>query len=66
MEVATKGTPYPMGVKKPLIDLCLTRWATRHDNYSRFYNAFVFIVKSLEVIALGLHTEDYNADVTTG
>jgi hypothetical protein len=65
VEVATKGA-HPMGLRKPLIDLCRTRWAARHDAYSHFYNAFVFIVKALEVIALGLHTEDYSTEVTTG
>ena len=67
VEVATKGAQDPLGLKKkPLIDLCRTRWAARHAAYSHFYNAFIFIVKSLEVIGLGLHKEEYSNDVTTG
>ncbi|CAM4507443.1 unnamed protein product [Leuciscus chuanchicus] len=65
MEVVHKDA-HSMGQRKPLIDICRTRWAERHDAYSHFYSAFVFIVKALEVIALGLHTEEYSQDVTTG
>ena len=64
-EVATKGG-HPLGLRKPLIDVCRTRWAARHDAYSHFYSSFIYIVKALEVIALGLHKEDYSSDVTTG
>lgn len=66
VEVATKGTSHPMGQRKPLVDLCRVRWAARHDAYSHFYSSFIFIVRSLEVIALGLHTNDYRTDVTSG
>ncbi|CAM4713081.1 unnamed protein product [Leuciscus chuanchicus] len=65
MEVVHKDA-HSMGQRKPLIDICRTRWAERHDAYSHFYSAFVFIVKALEVIALGLHTEEWSQDVTTG
>ena len=64
-EVAKKDG-HPAGLQKTLIDVCRTRWAARHDAYSHFYNAFVFIVKALEVIAFGLHKELYSRDVTTG
>ena len=64
-EVAAKDG-HPMGLRKPLIDVCRTRWAARQDTYSHFYNAFAFIVKALEVIAHGLHTEVYSVDVTAG
>lgn len=43
-------------LRKPLIDICHTRWAERHDAYSHFNSAFIFIIKALEVITLGLHT----------
>lgn len=54
------------GKRKPLVDLCRTRWAAQHDAYSHFYSAFIFIIKALEVMAHGLHTEEYSQDVTTG
>ncbi|KAL6484471.1 hypothetical protein MHYP_G00065160 [Metynnis hypsauchen] len=57
---------YSTGKRKPLIDLSRTRWAARHDAYSHFYSAFVFIIKALEVMAHGLHTEKYSEDVTSG
>ena len=55
-----------MGLRQPLIDVCRTRWAARHDAYSHFYTSFTHIVKALEVIGLRLHLEDYSEDVTTG
>ena len=64
-EVATQGG-HPMGLRQPLIDVCRTRWAARHDAYSHFYTSFTHIVKALEVIGLRLHLEDYSEDVTTG
>lgn len=65
VEVAKKEG-HPMGQRKVLIDVCRTRWAARHNAYSHFYTAYIFIVKALEVIALGLHKEAYSDDVTTG
>ena len=64
-EVVTKGG-HPLGLRKPLTDVCRTRWAARHDAYSHFYGSFIFIVKALEVMALGLHHDEYRTDVTTG
>lgn len=64
-EVAKKEG-HPFGQRKVLIDVCRTRWAARHNAYSHFYTAYVFIVKALEVIALGLHKETYSDDVTSG
>ncbi|XP_051528113.1 52 kDa repressor of the inhibitor of the protein kinase-like [Myxocyprinus asiaticus] len=65
VEVVNKDA-HSTGQRKPLTDICRTRWAERHDAYSHFYCGFVFIVKALEVIAIGLHTEDYSQGVTTG
>ena len=48
------------GKREPLIDLCRTRWAERHEAYTHFYNSYLFIVKSLEVIAYGMHREQYS------
>ena len=65
-EVANKEEGSKTGSKKPLIDVCRTRWAARHDSYTHFYNSYIPIVKSLEVICLGLHTDEYSSDYTTG
>ena len=46
--------------------MCWTRWAACHNAYSQFYTAYVFIVKALEVIILGLHEDVYSNDVTSG
>lgn len=53
-EVVDKDA-HSTGKRKPLVDLCCTR-----------YSAFIFIIKALEVMAHGLHTEEYSQDVTTG
>jgi hypothetical protein len=44
--------------RKPLIDLCKTRWAERHSAYRHFYQSYKFIVMAFEAIALGLHRSD--------
>ena len=46
-----------MSRRKPLIDLCKTRWAERHSAYQHFYQAYKFIA-----IALGLHREDLSSN----
>ena len=38
--------------RKPLLDLCKTRWAERHCAYQHFYQAFVFLVEALEMIGV--------------
>ena len=45
--------------RSPLIDLCKTRWAVRHNAYS-LYCCYKFIIVAFEVIGLGLHTETLN------
>ena len=44
-----------MSRRKPLIDLCTTRWAERHSAYQHFYQSYKFIIVVFEIIALGLH-----------
>jgi len=39
--------------RKPLLDVCRTRWAERHDAYTHFYNAYPFIVQAFEVMTFG-------------
>ena len=36
--------------RKPLLDVCRTRWAERQSAYQHFYQAFVFITEALELI----------------
>lgn len=45
--------------RKPLLDLCKTRWAERHSAYQHFYQAFVFIVEALEMIGFKRHLAKY-------
>ena len=45
--------------RKPLLDLCKTRWAERHHAYQHFYQAFVFIVETLELIGYKRHLDKY-------
>ena len=45
--------------RKPLLDLCKTRWAQRHFAYQHFYQAFVFIVEALEMIGFKRHLAKY-------
>ena len=52
-------------MRKPLIDLCRTRWAERHTAYQRFYQCYKFIVMAMEVVALGLHKEDLSENFAT-
>ena len=47
--------------RKPLIDLCKTRWAERHSAYQHFYQGYVFVVEALEIIAFRYHLEKYGA-----
>ena len=32
--------------RKPLLDLCKTRWAERHTAYQHFYQAFILVLSS--------------------
>ncbi|XP_072174513.1 52 kDa repressor of the inhibitor of the protein kinase-like [Diadema setosum] len=52
--------------RKAILDLCKTRWAMRHVAYSHFYSSFVFIVKTLEVIAYSLHQDSIPTEFTSG
>ena len=45
--------------RKPLLDLCKTRWAEQHTAYQHFYEAFVFIVESLKMIGFKRHLSKY-------
>ena len=41
--------------KKPILNLCLTRWVERQDAYLHFHQAYPHIVHSLEVIVHNMH-----------
>ena len=43
--------------RKALLDVCKTRWAERHNCYQHFYQAYCFIIKSLEVIGHCMHLD---------
>ena len=45
--------------RKPLLDLCKTRWAERHTAYQHFYQSFTYIVEALEYIGCKLHLHEY-------
>ena len=45
--------------RKPLLDLCKTRWAERQSAYQHFYQSFPFIVDALEVIGYRHHLDMY-------
>ena len=49
------------GRRKALLELCKTRWAARHDAYSHSYQAYVYIVKSLEMISMNEAKNGYDA-----
>lgn len=42
--------------------MCRTRWAERHVAYSHFYQSYVFVVQSLEIIAYGMHSDKCASD----
>ena len=50
--------------RKPLIDLCKTRWTERHSAYQHFYQCYVYIIMSLEVISMGLHKSELSENYT--
>ena len=57
LEIVSKS-PVDSNRRKPLIDVCKTRWAERHSAYQHFYQCYVFIIKSLEVIGMGIHKSE--------
>ena len=45
--------------RKPLLDLCKTRLVERQDAYRHFYQAYIFIAESLELIGYRQHLDKY-------
>ena len=51
--------------RKALLDLCRTRWALRHKAYQHLYQAYTYLVETLEMIGYRGHIEkhgDLNSD----
>jgi len=65
LDIMERGVTKPTK-RKPLLDVCRTRWAERHDAYGHFYTSFVYIVKALEVIAHGRYADEVNEHFATG
>ena len=65
IEVVTGNVIEP-GRRKPLIDLCKSRWAERHSAFQHFYQYYKFIVVTLEVIGLGLHKNELSNNFKDG
>jgi len=59
LELIVKHNRVNATKRKPLLDLCKTRWAERHTAYLHFYQAFVFIVEALEMIGFKCHLPKY-------
>ena len=47
--------------RKPLLDLCKTRWAEQQNAYQHFYQAYIFITESLELIGYQQHLDKYGS-----
>ena len=56
--IVSTNVPH-VGKRKPLLDLCKTRWAERHIAYQHFYQAFTYIVEALELIGYRRHLNKY-------
>ena len=49
----------PDSKRKPLLDLCKTRWAERHSAYQHFFETYVYIVQALELIGYRRYLDQY-------
>ena len=45
LDIVNRSAVHP-SKRKPLIDMCRTRWAGRHIAYSHFYQCYVYIVQA--------------------
>lgn len=53
LEMITTSNIIDSQCRKPLLDLCKTRQAERHSAYKHFYQAYLYIVQTLEFIQYG-------------
>lgn len=58
INVVEVSVPFSTSHRKPILDLCKTRWAERHEAYQHFYQAHTHVIKSLEIIAHGIHQDE--------
>ena len=59
LQLVTSNNVLDTQKRKPLLDLCKTRWAIRQSAYQHFYQSFPFIVDALEVIGYQHHLDKY-------
>ena len=59
LELVISKNVHDPGRRKPLLDLCKTRWAERHSAYQHFYQGYMHIVTALEVIGYKKHYDEY-------
>ncbi|XP_014673689.1 PREDICTED: 52 kDa repressor of the inhibitor of the protein kinase-like [Priapulus caudatus] len=65
-EIVGKNVPEHATNRKPLLDICATRWAARYDAFRHFYQCYVWQVMALEVIVYGSYineTDKYDGDI---
>ena len=60
LEIIVKQNIVNVTKRRPLLDLCKTRWAERQTAYQHFYQAVVFIVEALEMIGFKRHLPKYS------
>lgn len=56
--VQTGNPEHDSSKRSPLLNLCKTRWVERHIAYRHFYQAYTYIIKAFEIIAMGIHNEE--------
>lgn len=64
-EVISKDEP-DTTKKKPLLNLCKTRWAERQHAYDHFYDFYKHLITTLEIIGHGLHLNQGYQDNLVG
>ena len=57
LEMIVKHNIIDSANRKPVLDLCQTRWAEHYSAFQHFYQSFVFIVEALKMIAYRHHLE---------
>ena len=62
--IIMKVLPDISNPRKGLIDLCRTRWSSRHDSYRHFYQAYCYVIIALEYIAYGANKDACGEDFT--
>lgn len=59
LEMIVKHSIIDSANRKPVLDLCKTRWVECHNAFQHFFHSFVFIVEALQIIAYQHHLEKY-------